>query len=521
MTTRQNSSISSNSRTKLKNFRYIPSEESEMPLTKAPDVKVPKDAANADKENQKSWMNGVAKPPKSPSKSQPSTQPKDQKQTKECPKTPANRIPLADLISNAEDAMNDVSEKEMTPDDYISWQPAPPQSSSTTAGSKGRRKKRRHNSSPASSPLRTGKSSKPKEPFDLKTFQSLLKTPQSDIATDLWNNYVGKSKLEGALDIPAKFANLSSSPRTPISEKLARDSSGLRRSASCNVDWPSSKTKRRRIDGPNGLRTTRDIFSRSRSNVLDSGSSKKLSFLLDKIQNNLASAKVTAEVRSPSSPLPAQNDRHGKNLPSPSKGQRNCETAAGQHIPQVAMEGNKPADQPQALRKEKAMRSSSSEFSDDDFDEDILALVESSTDPFTDSENLKNTMPQTPVSRKSFNIEQSPCPIDNANKRTFIASKQGQSDDEFDDDLGEGMEEILAQYDEKKPPQHDSILSQTRPEAKSSNKPSFSYPVKMQEAQPIAHVSLVDEFDDDDLDLNGIDENALCGLDQHDQVGNP
>jgi DNA replication ATP-dependent helicase Dna2 len=524
MTTKQNSFISANSRTKLGNFRYIPPTETEMTSPKKSAIEV-SDAtsANADKENQKSWMNGVAMPPKSPTKSQTSIPLKDSKQSKECPKTPANRIPLADLISNAEDAINLVPEKEMTPDDYISWQPAPPQSSGAASGTKGRGKKRRHSSSPTSSPGKSCKSGKAKEPFDLKTFQALLKTPQSDIATDLWNNYVGKSKLEGALDIPTKFANLSSSPRTPtISEKTGRDSSALRRSTSCNADWPSSNAKRRRVDGYQGTRAARDIFSRSRSNVLDSGSSRKMSFLLDKIQNSLANSKAFPKTAPPSSP-PIQDDRREPS-PSPSRSKPNGKFAAGQHIPEVAMEGNNSVDQPQTRPKDKAS-SSSSDFSDDEFDDDILALVESAADPFTDSGKPNDKMSDAPINRSSFNLQQSPCPVQNPNKEKVAASKlQNQSDDEFDDDddFGEDMEELLAQYDDKGSRQNGAIYSDAKEvKAQTSAISNVSQLGEVTGVQSGTNVSLDDEFDDDELDLDGIDQDALNGAEHQDQVGYP
>ncbi|CRG84877.1 DNA replication ATP-dependent helicase Dna2 [Talaromyces islandicus] len=514
MTTKQDSFISANSRTKLSNFRYIPPAEPEMTSPKKSAVQISDaTAANADKENQKSWMNGVARPPRSPTKSQTSMLPKESKPSKECPKTPANRIPLADLISNAEDAISLAPEKELTPDDYISWQPAPPQSSGAASGTKGRGKKRRHSSSPTSSPGKSCRSGKTKEPFDLKTFQAILKTPQSDIATDLWNNYVGKSKLEGALDIPAKFANLSSSPRTPtISEKTARDSSGLRRSTSCNADWPSSNAKRRRVDGYQGTRAARDIFSRSRSNVLDSGSSKKMSFLLDKIQNSLANSKAFTKNAPPSSP-PIQEDRR-ETSPSPSRTKPNGKFAAGQHIPEVATGGNNSVDQSQTHPKHKTS-SSSSDFSDDEFDDDILALVESATDPFTDSSKPNDKMTETPINRSSFNLQQSPCPVQNPNKERAAASRlQNQSDDEFDDDdddFEEGMEELLAQYDDKRSHHNGNISSDTKGvKVQTGTMSNVSHPGGVKGAQA-TNFPLDNEFDDDDLDFDGLDQNALNG----------
>ncbi|EED24276.1 DNA replication helicase Dna2, putative [Talaromyces stipitatus ATCC 10500] len=512
MSTKQNPYISATSKSKLSNFQYVPNKNGATPKNRSP-KKSTEATANADKENQRSWMNGVMEPPKSPGKSLPSTQPKETKPLSECPKTPANRIPLADLISNAEDVMVMPSGQEVTPDDYVSWQPAP-RSSGTRRDTSSRGKKRRHSSSPTSSPLKDGTSKKPKGLFDMKNFEGLLKTPQTDVATDLWNKYIGKSNLEGTLEIPAKLTNLPSSPKTPASQKTGRDSSALRRSVSCNVDWPSSKTKRRRTEGVDGARTARDLFSRSRSNVLDSGSSTKLSFLLNKIQDTLASTKSNPKTNPPSSPPPL-NDYVREDLsPSPSKKQQS-KPSSSRHIPEVTMEGRNLGDQPQRIRKTHNLKSSSSDFGDDDLDDDLLALVDSSTQPVMDcvhgDDEVLNQVPQESLSipqRKEMNEDP---------KVQQSRSQDNDDDDEFGDDIGfeEGMEELLTQYDKQMP----RIQKQTLPQTTGGS----SHVQPGTEVQPDAKTRNAgiadqnsfsdDEFEDKDLDL----DNVLQELEYHSQ----
>lgn len=521
MATKQNPYISASSKSKLSNFQYVPTSNDAISKKSSP-KKSTQATANADKENQKSWMNGVMEPSKSPvkspSKNLPSTQPKETKPLSECPKTPANRIPLADLISNAEDVMIMPSGQELTPDDYVSWQPAPPRSSDMRRGTSSRSKKRRHSSSPTSSPLKDGTSKKPKGSFDMKNFQGLLKTPQTDMATDLWNKYIGKSKLEGTLDIPTKFTNLSSSPRTPASQKTGRDSSALRRSLSCNVDWPSSKTKRRRVEGVDGARTARDIFSRSRSNVLDSGSSTKLSFLLNKIQDTLASTKPNPKIMPPSSPPPPLHDYVHEDLsPSPSKKQQ-PKPSSRHHIPEVTMDGRNLGDRPENIQKPHTLKSSSSDFGDDDLDDDLLALVDSSTPPIMNSAHEDDAAFDNHVPQQSSALAQSNLKEEPKYERPL---PKDDDDDEFDDDVefGEGMEELLTQYERQAP----AVKKQTLPQPSRGS----SYEQPMMDVQPNtvtrnAGISDENPFSDDEFEDNDLDlDNVLQELEHQSEVGYP
>ncbi|KAL1964671.1 hypothetical protein VTN77DRAFT_6697 [Rasamsonia byssochlamydoides] len=508
MTANDNPYITSSTRSKLNNFRYVPTEEEPAHPEKSPSKATSGAAANGDKENQISWMNRVAEPTNSPSKSQPSTQAKEAKPVKECPKTPANRIPLADLISNTEDAFKLAPGKELTPDDYVSWQHVPRSSDPPSVTPATRGKKRRHSSSPTSSPLRKG--------LEGGTKELLLKTPQNDMATDLWNNYVGKSKIEGNVELPPQFANLSSSPQTPLSAKTGRDSSGLRRSVSCNVDWPASKTKRRRIEGREDMRS---IFSRSKSNVLDSGNSKssKLSFLLDKIQESLAKS-TRAKTGAPSvSPPQDRGDVSGNRSPSSGEGKRKSQ-AAGQPIHEATEEAEKSHCQTDAASEAKAQESSS-EFGDDDLDEDLLALVESSTDPFIDSTKNQKMMSETSFNKTGFDPEQSPSPAEHGNRQRVSASNADaqKDDDEFDDDdeFPENMEELLAQYDEKTPVKRGNSPRQVGQESVNSTvhigaaHSSVASGRQVQGSKKSEDISSGDEFDDEDFDLAAIEDSML------------
>lgn len=454
--------ISSNSRTKLNAFRY-------KDQAGASDEVVAKDgkkAMHTDKENQTSWLNGVVEPIQTsldklenPRRTESANEPKP---VKECPHTPGNRIPLADLISNAEDAFAPAPGPEVTPVDHVIWQHIPvssnPDTSSQTPA--GRRKKRRHGSSSPSSPTNGNKKKAQKEPLDLQSIQALFKTPQHDLAAELWNNYMDKNMVDGSEDLPApRLANLlSSSPQTPVSGRTSRDSSGLRRSISCAAEWPTSRAKRRRTnryDPGSG----RSIFSRANSNVLDSGKTKssRLNFLLEKIEKSLQPPPV-AEMGPPgSSPLRQRLDARRCRSSSPITEKMNTIDT------EAAAQPLKPSASNAKATRNATLQDSSSDFGDDDLDLEFMDLASASADPFVDpaaSCNEFESFGSSAWSNLATGKLQSSHPMQPApadEKPSIVhdimngETKPDDSDDFEDDfgDLSEDFEEMLAKCDGK------------------------------------------------------------------------
>lgn len=514
--------ISSKSRTKLNAFRWednIERSPGKSP-TKSP-FKSPSKPGHTNKENQTSWLNGVVEEERPQAgKGQSSDQTADPKPTKECPKTPGNRLPFADLISNAEDAFNLAPGQEFTPEDRVIWQHVPvssnPDSTSQTSAARGK-KRRRHSSSPSSSPLADNSKHGNQESFDLQSFQALLKTPQNDLVTDLLNNYVGKSTINGNEDLPPpRLSNLlSSSPQTPASAKINRDSSGLRRSISCNAEWPASKAKRRRIDGDSS-RANHSIFSRSRSNVLDSGDAKTASLksFVQKMES-LHKAPTPADPPS-SSPVPAANAQRNRSM-SP------IEEKAALRASEKATKG----DQVNSVQPEsRALRDTtpqgySSEFEDDGLDLDLLefadATLNSVTGPthaYSNSECQKTESANGPSSEEHDHN-------DTENRHGFgtvigdtdtgMRYKNTLNDfDEFDDDdeFPENINMLLTGCD--------NASVSTGPVNPSANKPATLKQVASHAAQANtlppakpekpAEASSEDEFDDEDFDLEAIEQ---------------
>ena len=518
--------VSSNSRKKLNAFRYADD-------TVASNTTTSKDGttkAHRNKENQSSWLNGVVDPMQtSPDKAEKSEKteapvaeapPTESKPLKDCPQTPGNRIPLADLISNAEDSFNPAPGPEVTPVDHVIWQHIPassnPDSSSQTPA--GRRRKRRHSSSPPGSPSKDNSKKSQKEPLDLQSIQALFKTPQHDLATELWNNYVDKNMVESSEDLPApRLANLlSSSPQTPISGRSSRDSSGLRRSISCAAEWPTSRAKRRRNNrqDPNN----RGTFSRATSNVLDSGkrNASKINFLVDELARSLKPAQPVSARPPNSSPLRQRLDAERCRSSSPTvdrKGQGDTKLER-EALPAPAK--NTYAIPPPILEE------SSSDFGDDDIDQDLMDLADASEDPFVvppasrGSVNEFGSFGSSGWSKlgvdkvNSSNPKQPPLPANPPimHNITNNETKPDDSEDFDDDEFGDFDDEILAECDKKSaqfaPPTTSATAKQTvkRPDPS----PVAAVPkVPVNVSNGAANEFSDDEFDDD-FDFDALEQ---------------
>ncbi|OGM44593.1 DNA replication helicase Dna2 [Aspergillus bombycis] len=520
--------ISSNSRSKLNAFRYIRDDTS---IEKSPSKRSPSKSsikpAHANKENQSSWLNGVTRLDQADStKREASVDKSDAKAAKECPQTPANRIPLADLISNAEDAISQAPVQEFTPEDYVIWQHVPassnPDTMSQTPATQVR--KRQHISSPTSSPLAGNSKGADQESLDMHaSLQGLQRTPQNDLATELWNNYVGKLTANGNGTLPPpQFTHLlSSSPQTPPPVRTGRDSSGLRRSNSCNAEWPSSKTKRRRIDG-GGVGTGRGIFSRSRSDVVDSGSinSSKINFLVEKIEKSLRNAPKSpnSHITAPdSSPVPRRKGIQRSRSTSP------MQDRPGHHsLFKANRDNNVNNVYPEPQGKEQA---SSSDFGDDEFDQDFLEIAEASMDPFVDHGSLPGAMvtrgnttflstntyephdeKQNPHAHATtLNSEAVP-------KKPHYSPKRVRFEDDEFDEFSDNIDDIFAECDAapstklvRPIPKDDTASNLSGLESGTDNSSTvIAKPVRG--VNMPQEVSSGDEFDDDEFDMEAIEQ---------------
>lgn len=491
--------ISSKSRTKLDAFRY--GDNIEQSSSKSP-AKLPSKLDHATKENQASWLNGVVEQEEPrPCKEQPSSQTAETKQIKECPQTPVNRLPLADLIGNAEDAISQAPGQELTPEDHVIWQHVPTSSNSGSVSRSSRGKKRRHNSTPSSSPLAENSKHANRELIDMQSAQALLKTPQNDLATDLWNNYVGKGVVNGNGDLPPpRLQNLlSSSPQTPVSAQKGRDSSGLRRAISCNVDWPTSKAKRRRVDG-DGSRTGRNIFCRSRSNIVDSRNAKTTSLrsLVEKIESLHKAPTAPADPPS-SSPVPvrANIQQRNRSIP-PTEDKMRLKISGG-----VDSEDMTNALGPGSRElRETTPQGSSSEFEDDDLDMELLEFADTTLDSFTESAQSRSTVQSVnPVITKK-RVSEELQSYDHSMKIMPQGTSVGMNNKNATNDIDE------FDYDDELPENIHMVLDGCDKAPVSAKPESSQHAASTNPSKEIVKPDLSsgDEFDDEDFDFEAIEQ---------------
>lgn len=235
-------------------------------------------------------------------------------QSKTCPpSTPGMRLPLADLVGNAEELGRRPLPKEQSPEEHIGWIP----NSSNSVFTPGQRRKRTVSSSPTtSSQQETSTHLCAKEPLDLQNLQQSLKTPHADPAADLWSRYAtGRNADETPLGIKMpNFAHLINDssphavPRTP-----GGSVNGLRRWQSCGLEWPTSNAKRRRTNGV--FRDHQDdvfVDERQAATELPKQTSR-VGMLVDKVQETLAqpASRLKHDCPSSSSPFPEKGDLMG------------------------------------------------------------------------------------------------------------------------------------------------------------------------------------------------------------------
>ena len=299
---------SSQSKAKLKAFQFADAKDTHSSSGGPPSI------VEADKEN----TTALQEPPgptasQSKPRSQTSSQTSALPARGECPQTPVGRLPLAELIGNTEDAL--AHGESEAPYERVYWNISPRISDQTNlleTPAVRRSKKRARSSSPSSSSNEASNHFAATKPsFDLQTLQKSLKTPQADPAGDLWSRYSMNGNDKQTPTGPGALRSIdlmhSSSPQTPAMHLLGRDN-GLRRTVSCGTEWPTSVTKRRKIQHTSSHEEGNATLSAQEKTGDGRSTSKmsRLSLLVDMVQERLTRPVDKADVRGPSSssPLP-------------------------------------------------------------------------------------------------------------------------------------------------------------------------------------------------------------------------
>ncbi|OAL37011.1 hypothetical protein AYO20_03780 [Fonsecaea nubica] len=445
-------------------------------------------AGDEDKENQQD-QNAVTKP----SSDHRDYTRQDQMTEPRVPHTPAVRIPIEDLIANTEDAYN-CPPPEGTPKDHVLWQTHPDSSdASAAAGATQRSRKRAHSSSPVSSQ----QVSAHRDALNLDTLNKSLRTPNNDPTQDLWNRYTtanGLKKDGKEPSLPAYGHLLPSSPQTP---STASKDSSLRRTHSCGVEWPTSKSKRRRTETTQHHSRTKELFAASRKEILrrDLSNNTRVGLLLDRIQESLTRKVDAVEDPSSSSPLP---DRCSQAFVSPTKRPNGTRPrSSGPDAPHVSQV----AQPKKTISPSEA--SSSFEFSDDGLDVEAFESAERALGQAEAKNQISHIEPDrngngsSTRSRSYCHDEGGTLQLDgsrdqnerqpNGNQEPMHPGAVAAGFDEFndeDDDDEELMNEMLdlaAKYD-------------SQSQAVVANPPGFSKPTAPK--PQTRHLETLDEFED-------------------------
>jgi len=419
------------------------------------------------------------------------------------PSTPATRLPLADLIGNADDSNKRNTALAKTPEEHLLWVTNLGGSQKRAVAPERRNKKRARSSSPLSS-------QQEKETFDLNNLHQSLKTPQADPAADLWSTYAGNANGHdiAAEGINVAFAHLIETS-SPHSSATAGSVGGLRRWASCGVEWPTSNKKRRRTTG---------VFREQKNNTLvgsdELPKKSRIGLLVEQLEG-LAKPTRQAVPNAPSSSSPLREpnglreDPHGSPL---------------QRLAPIDEDLEEPRLQPESPQRNKAASqarrtavlspaSSSSEFGDGDIDMDTLVEIESTLRTIAPEKAHIEATEKPAALPSSQAYELPPPPQINSAIEPSKHCASTHIDDDFDDfgddeDLfAADLEQVASLYDTRPDftasrPDSGAATHLLSPKRKSKSKnPPPLPPPPLQPNQAINLDASDDEFGDDDIDV--------------------
>lgn len=483
---------STQTRTKLKAFQFIEG---------APSIESAKER-EAEKEN----LRGASgKVPKSIGTPKANRFTKDAGNTNKTPKIPTvvdcpppstpatTRLPLADLVGNVDDSSRHVPPPVASPEEQLIWRGS--QAVNTPLPRKN--KKRARSSSPVGP-------SQEESRLDLN--RPDITTPQADPVMELWSRYTN-SKGTPTANKSVAFAHLinESSPR---SAAAAGSVSGLRRWASCGVEFPASNRKKRRTHGvfQAEKETSEDVFADAPSSdgvMLGQPARPNLASMVQRMREcvSKSESRLSSQLPSSSSPLPRVGDQdsssgsptqrrprdQGTGLSmalqheSPSSGEDlNEEGGLAKDQEPVDAEQTEPAPLP-------ASQESSEDFGDDDFDADMVDALDVS--PQDVNQTAHSTNHVAPSHQPTNAPPQPP-------QGAAAPAKVG-SDDEFgmddEDDFAADLEQVASLYDTR------SLDPLTADSAPAADKEP---PATTENTASATVISLIDDDDEFDEDID-------------------
>ncbi|KAF8422058.1 hypothetical protein EV426DRAFT_183796 [Tirmania nivea] len=236
----------------------------------------------------------------------------EKKPCKDCPKTPAPRLALKDLVGFGEDGQQPLFNMapDVSPEERIVWQVSPRGTPSAITPSSKRQKriKRARSSSPIAGTPLSKKIAPPQIHPDPKT-------PHADPDNDVWQRYSSTNSGPRPRNPPGVPLRLFSAEKR---DSLNLSPLGLRRAYSCGSDWPPTSIKRRK---PGSTESYSPEVGEEIAKIVEEGTDRvlqpivparrsegklklsRVSMLLNKVHEKLAKSSTGPEDKSSSPPL--------------------------------------------------------------------------------------------------------------------------------------------------------------------------------------------------------------------------
>jgi DNA replication ATP-dependent helicase Dna2 len=394
------------------------------------------------------------------------------------PSTPGARLPLSDLVGNTDDTSRHAALAVISPEEQLYWRGSQPTNTPVPRANR----KRARSSSPA------GPS---QDESRLSARKPGLTTPQADPATELWTRYTSR-KTPTVNKKSVAFAHLinESSPR---SAAAVGSVNGLRRWASCGLEFPASTKKRRRTHGifqedHDELDEHVYVAAPSSDSVMQGQTSTtNLASMVQRMKESISNSQDQAP--SSSSPLPDTGYASAAFPESPLKRhspnfrvdkQTSESLHAKNQLPDDVLPGEVDSaeaySQDQLETEQQQTSPSSDEFGEVDFDTDMADVANAGT-------------LQTELSAASHVHSKTP-PVESA-ASVAVHALLADSDDEFgieddDDVFAADLEQVASLFDDR--PLESPVL-----------------PATANEAVPVAYDSPVIDLINDDSDEFGDD----------------
>ena len=398
------------------------------------------------------------------------------------PSTPATRLPLVDLIGNPEESSKRTRSNAVTPEEHVLWQHSISPGRSQPSFTPARKRKRARSSSPASSSQHETSNFFPEQASGQAARQQ-QNPPQHDPAADLWLRY--RTNVSGdntsIRGKDAVFAHLIKQA-SPPSTTHAGSVSGLRRWASCGIEWPTSggKRKRRRTDaGSKKAPDHQSVNNTERVEVEEGVKKSKVDVLLERMKETLS--KENQRMPSSSSPLPVA----GRTDATSPLDRLSTMVDHLQETPCRTPTRTLVHDQPVP----QTVQASFSEYGDTEIDMEVLEAIDYAADQTGAHTRISTSFAEAKQNSNAFEQNRSDVGIED-----HVSDEFEEDEDEF---FAADLELLVSKYESQPQPQRFASMAVSATDGHRAPREASSI-----DAEPVVQaLSSEDEFEDDAIDM--------------------